>query len=202
MLGGFLVIIWLILFSIFSCLFCKVLDIKTVLLRTIFVWTFFMVFIAIFEVLLLFYPTYMQQKSEEYYTNKTCYWTENVSYLDMFSYKMYMDLYADYSLADKRYGKKIENEGYRVVISGEETHAFLCILFVPIIIYYFIYFNETNVYLYALMFVATQFAIITWYLATVCIEMYFVKNEQFWFPPLLWNVPWVIVLFSKGVCQV
>lgn len=23
--------------------------------------------------------------------------------------------------------------------------------------------------------------------------MYFVKNEQFWFPPLLWNAHWVIV---------
>jgi hypothetical protein len=135
----------------------------------------------------------MQEKSEENYKNKTCYWTETVSYLDMFSYKMYMDLYADYSLADKRYGKKIDNEGCRVVISGEETHAFFCILFVPIIMYYFIYFNETNVYLYSLMFVATQFAIIIWYLATVFIEMYFVTNEQFWFPPLLWNVPWVII---------
>jgi hypothetical protein len=43
------------------------------------------------------------------------------------------------------------------------------------------------------MFSGIQFAMIIWYLATIFMEMAFVKNEQFWWFPLLWNVPWIIV---------
>ena len=193
MLGGYLVILWLSIFSILSYFFCSILKIKTVLLRTIFVWTFCMMFIGIFELLILFYYEYLQNKGKYYYTNNNSYWLEDNEVLDMFSYKMYMDLYADYSLADKRYCKKITNQGSRFVILGELTHGFFCFLFAPIILYYFINFNELNIYLYSIIFVAIQFALIIWYLASVFVEFYFAKNNTIWHPPLLWNVPWVIV---------
>ena len=193
MLGGLLVVLWFFIFAVINYFLCKLLKIKTTLLRNIFSWTFLMVFIIMVELILLVYYKYVHEKSEEYYRTNTCYWTENVNVVDMFSYKLYMDLYADYSLADKRYGKIIENVGCRFVISGEEAHAFFCMLFVPIILYYFVFFDEIKIYLFSLMLSVSQFSIIVWYLSTVCIELYFVENKQFWFPPLLWNVPWVIL---------
>ena len=193
MLGGLLVLLWFLIFAVMNYFLYKVLNITTILLQVIFSWTFFMVFIILFELLLLVYYKYVHEKSEEYYKMNTCYWTENVNIVDMFSYKMYMDLYADYSLADKRYGKVIENEGCRFVISGEEAHAFFCILFVPFILYYFVFFDKIKIYIFSLMLSVSQLSIITWYLSTVFIELYFVENKQFWFPPLLWNVPWVII---------
>jgi hypothetical protein len=193
MLGGYLVILWLSIFSIVSYVFSSMLKLKTALLRTIFVWTFCMIFVGIFELLLLFYYEYLQNKGKYYYKNNNCYWSEDNSILDMFSYKMYMDLYADYSLCDKRYCKKIINQGSRFVILGELTHGFFCLLLAPIILYYFINFNELYIYLLSIIFVAIQFGLIIWYLASVFVEMYFVKNDKFWCPPLLWNVPWVIV---------
>jgi hypothetical protein len=193
MKGGLLVILWLVLFSVLSYFLCTILKLQTTLLRTIFVWTLLMAFVAIFETMLLFYSTYMQDKGKEYYKDNTCYWTENKDITDMLSYKMYMELYSDYSLSDKRYCKRIQNQGSRFVLLGELTHGAFCILFVPIIFYYFIHFNELYIYLYSIIFVAIQFALIIWYLASVFVEMYFVKNDKFWFPPLLWNVPWVLV---------
>ncbi len=193
MLGCFLVILWLTIFSIVSYLCCSFLGLKTALLRTIFVWTFFMVFVGIFELLLLFYHEYLHKKGQYYYKKNICYWNEDNKISDMFSYKMYMDLYADYSLSDKRYCKKITNKGNRFVLLGELTHGFFCFLFAPIIFYYFIHFDELYIYLYSIMFVAIQFGLIIWYLASVFLEMYFVKNHKFWWPPLLWNVPWIII---------
>ena len=61
MKGGLLVILWLIIFSILSYVFCKMLKLETPLLRTIFVWSFCMVFVAIFEMLLLFYYEYLEK---------------------------------------------------------------------------------------------------------------------------------------------
>jgi hypothetical protein len=193
MKGGLLVILWLFLFTILSCIFCKLLNLKTALLKTIFIWSFLMIFVSIFEFLLLFYNEYMQDKGKEYYKNKTCYWLEDKNISEMFTYKMYMELYSDYSLCDKRYCKRIKNQGSRFVLLGELTHGLFCILFTPIIFYYFINFNELYIYVYSIIFVAIQFALIFWYLASVFVEMYFVKNEKFWFPPLNWNVPWVVV---------
>ena len=193
MLGKHLVILWLSVFSILSYVFCTILNLKTPLLRTIFVWTFCMVFVGIFELLLLFYYEYLENKGKGYYKNNNCYWLEDNNVSDMFSYKMYMDLYADYSLSDKRYCRKIKNQGNRFVLLGEITHGFFCFLFAPIIFYYFINFDELYIYLYSIIFVAIQFALIIWYLGSVCVEMCFVQNKQFWYPPLLWNVPWVVV---------
>ena len=67
-----------------------------------------MVFVGIFELLLLFYYEYLENKGKGYYKNNNCYWLEDNNVSDMFSYKMYMDLYADYSLSDKRYCRKIK----------------------------------------------------------------------------------------------
>ena len=193
MKGGLLVILWLIIFSILSYVFCKMLKLETPLLRTIFVWSFCMVFVAIFEMLLLFYYEYLENKGKHYYKHNTCYWLEDNSIFDMFSYKMYMDLYADYSLSDKRYCEKITNEGNRFVLQGELVHGAFCILLTPFIFYHFINFNELYIYLYAIIFVSIQFALIVWYLSSVFVEMRFVENKQFWAPPLLWNVPWIII---------
>ena len=193
MLGGYLVILCLSIFAILSCIGCSMLKLKTALLRTIFAWSLCMVFVSIFELLLLFYYDYLQKKGKEYYKNKTNYWLEDNDILDMFSYKMYMDLYADYSLSDKRYCENFTNQGSRFVILGELVHGFFCMLFTSIIFYYFIYFDELYIYLYSIIFVAIQFALITWYLGSVAVEMFFVPNKQFWYPPLFWNVPWVII---------
>ena len=164
MLGCVLVILWLTIFSIVSYLCCSFLGLKTALLRTIFVWTFCMVFVGIFELLLLFYHEYLHKKGQYYYKKNICYWNEDNKISDMFSYKMYMDLYADYSLSDKRYCKKITNKGNRFVLLGELTHGFFCFLFAPIIFYYFIHFDELYIYLYSIMFVAIQFGLIIWYI--------------------------------------
>ena len=114
--------------------------------------------------------------------------------MDILTYKLYMNLYADYSLCDKRYCQHISNEGNRFVLLGEITHGAFCLIMTTIILYfYFINYNELYIYLSALVFSAIQFALIIWYLASVFVEMKFVKNEQFWSPPLLWNVPWIII---------
>ena len=153
-----------------------------------------MVFVSIFEMLLIYYYDYLEGKGKKYYEEKKCYWLEHTNVSDMFSYKMYMDLYADYSLADKRYCENIAvNEGNRFVLLGEIIHGFFCIIMTSIILYYFIHFNELYIYIYAILFSGIQFAMIIWYLATVFFEMKYIKNEGFWSLPLLWNVPWIIV---------
>ncbi len=195
MLGYNLVILWLVSFSIASYLLCSYLKLDSALLRTIFVWTFFMVFVAIFEAMLLVYYKYLENKGAYYYDENKCYWDEDNSISDMFSYKMYMDLYADYSLSDKRYcDNLIQKEGCRFVLQGELIHGLFCFIISAIIMYfYFFDFNKLYIYLSSIVFSSIQFAMITWYLSTVFVEMYFVKNDQFWWYPLLWNVPWIIV---------
>ena len=194
MLGYNLVSLWLLVFSAISYVACQYLQLKSALLCTILVWTLFMVCVSIFEMMLLFYYEYLEEKGKQYYKEKKCYWFEDNSIWDIFSYKMYMDLYADYSLSDKRYCDNLnKNEGARFVLTGEVIHGLFCILFAPIILYFFVNYNELNIYLSSIIFVAIQFALIVWYLVSVFLEMKFVKNENFWWPPLLWNVPWVII---------
>jgi hypothetical protein len=65
MLGLHLVILWLVFFGIISNLLCRYLKLNTSLLCTIFVWTFLMVFIYIFEMMLLFYNDYLEIKGKE-----------------------------------------------------------------------------------------------------------------------------------------
>jgi len=162
-------------------------------MRTIFSWTLLLGFVAIFEMLLWMHYDYVEKRGKEYYKNKTCYWSENINISDMFSHKMYMDLYADYSLSDKRYCENIDkNEGNRFVLTGEILHGFFCLIMVPIVLYYFINFNELYIYIYAIIFSVIQFTMIAWYLTTVYMEMKYVTNDGFWWFPLLWNVPWVI----------
>ena len=194
MLGANVVILWLTMFAIVSYLLCNYLKLQTVLLRTIFIWTFCMVFIYIFEFLLLFYYEYLEKKGKQFYNDNTCFWHEDTNPMDILTYKLYMNLYADYSLCDKRYCEHISNEGNRFVLLGEITHGAFCLIMTTIILYfYFINYNELYIYLSAIVFSAIQFALIIWYLASVFVEMKFVKNEQFWSPPLLWNVPWIII---------
>jgi hypothetical protein len=193
-LGYQSVILWFVIFSLISYIFCNYLQLKTGLMRTIFIWTFMMVFVSIFEMLLFYYYNYLEKKGKKYYEEKKCYWLENNEFSDMFSYKMYMDLYADYSLADRRYCENINNnEGNRFVLLGEIIHGFFCIIMTSVILYYFFNFDELYIYIYAIIFSAIQFAMIIWYLATVFFEMKYIKNEGFWSLPLLWNVPWIIV---------
>jgi hypothetical protein len=105
-----------------------------------------------------------------------------------------MDLYADYSLSDKRYCESTTNEGFRFVATGEVIHGLFCFLMSSIVLYfYFFNFNELYIYLSAIIYSAIQFALITWYLSSTFLEMKFCENDKFWFPPLLWNVPWVII---------
>ena len=195
MIGTFIVIIWLLIFSIVSHFLCVYLDLKSVLIKTIFIWTFFMCFVALFEMMLIFNHTYLSEKGTYYYENNMCHWTEDNSILDAFSSKLYMDLYADYSLCDKRYSNRLDKDnGCRFVLLGEIIHGLFCIIMCTIIMFfYFFNFNELYIYISAIIFSGIQFAMIIWYLSTIFMEMAFVKNEQFWWFPLLWNVPWIIL---------
>jgi len=195
MVGSYMVILWLLLFFIVSYALCNYLKLKTALLCTIFVWTFCMIFVSIFEMMLLFHNKYLEKKGNYYYDNNSCYWNENQNIMDMFTYKMYMDLYADYSLCDKRYCQNmVKNEGFRFVFLGEIIHGFFCIIMSMIIMYfYFVQFNELYIYLFAIIFTSSQFALILWYLTSVFLEMNYVENTGFVPYPLLWNVPWVIL---------
>ena len=195
MLGYNSIITWLACFSVVSYFLVNYLNIKTVLLRVIFIWTFWMIFIAIFEMMLFFCSDYLENKGKEYYAENKCYWTEDNSICDAFSYKMYMNLYADYSLSDKRYCENFKtDEGNRFVFLGEVIHGFFCIFMAAVIFYFFLCrYNETHIYLAAIIFSAIQFALITWYMVSVFLEMGYKKNDQFFAYPLLWNVPWFVV---------
>jgi len=195
MKGSLLVILWLIVFFTANYFICKSYGINKPILITIFVWSFLMIFVGIFEMMLLFNMNYLENKSKYYYTDNKCYWNDNVSISDALSYKMYMDLYADYSLSDKRYGQNIStNEGCRFVMIGEIVHGIFCFIMSFIIMYFFfIDYNKLSIYISSIIFMGIQFALIVWYLVSVFIEMIYVKNESFWWPPLLWNLPWVIV---------
>ena len=200
--GGWLVILWLFLFSLISFYFCHSLKIKTVEMCTIFVWTLLMVFVSIFEFLLIFHHSYLSDKGEYYYKEKKCFWTEDGhSIKDIFSYTMYMDLYADYSYCDKRYCKRVKNdEGCRFVLSGEIIHGLFSGIMSFIILYLFFSsgsfdskIREKSIYLSAIVFSSIQFAIIVWYCTTIWFETFFVKNDQVWWFPFFWNVPWFIL---------
>jgi len=207
MLGYNLVILWLIIFSILSYILTLFLNIKTKLLCVIFVWTFLMVFVYIFEILLLFHYSYLEKKGKYYYEESKCYWLEDNKINDIFSYKMYMDLYADYSLSDKRYCENfVLDEGNRFVLLGEVIHGFFCVIMTSIILYLFFFnYNEIYIYISSIIFSSIQFAIIIWYLASVFLEMKYKKNEQFWPYPLLWNVPWIILplyIIYHGIIEI
>jgi len=194
MKGGFIVLLWLFCFSTVSYLSCYCLKLSSTLLRTIFTWNLLMCFVALFEAMLIFKHNYVSEKGEHYYNTNTCYWSEHNSIMDAFSTKMYMDLYADYSFCDKRYSNPLYTDnGCRFVVLGEIIHGAFCFFLCPFILYFFSKGDNRSVYLSALVLSAIQFALIVWYLATVFLEMAFVKNDKFWFPPILWNVPWVFV---------
>jgi len=190
-----MVILWFSMFFIISYLLCNFLNIKSTLLVTIFVWTFCMIFISIFEFMLIFYYQYLESKGKSYYDNNTCYWSENVSIFDMFSYKMYMDLYADYSYCDKRYANNLTTcPGNRFVLTGEIIHGlFSAIMSIIILYFFFAKYDDIYIYLSSIIFSSIQFAMIIWYLTTIFIEKKFVVNDKEWMPPILWNVPWIII---------
>jgi len=145
--------------------------------------------------MLIFYYQYLESKGKSYYDNNTCYWSENVSIFDMFSYKMYMDLYADYSYCDKRYANNLTTcPGNRFVLTGEIIHGlFSAIMSIIILYFFFAKYDDIYIYLSSIIFSSIQFAMIIWYLTTIFIEKKFVVNDKEWMPPILWNVPWIII---------
>jgi hypothetical protein len=195
MRGGFLVLLWLALFAAASTFLCRLWNIQSALMRTIFVWSFLMLFVALFEGLLLFYHDYVAEQGTYYYNENKCYWTEEVSWTDMFSHKMYMDLYADYSYCDKRYSNVLKDcQGCRTVMTGEIIHGVFSLVLASWIVYLFsVGAHELHVILTSLVFSGAQLGIIVWYLSTIAIETQFVRNDKVWWPPCLWNVPWVVV---------
>jgi hypothetical protein len=145
--------------------------------------------------MLLFYYNYLETKGNYYYKNNKCYWTDDVSLLDALSYKMYMDLYADYSYCDKRYINNLKQcQGNRFVLCGELIHGlFSAIMSIIILYFFFNKFDNIYIYLSSIVFSSIQLALIIWYLVTIFIEKKYVTNEKEWLPPILWNVPWVII---------
>ena len=195
MLGIYALLLWFFVFFRICYLLIRYFKINSILLRTIFIWTFFNFFVSIWEFMLLFYYKYVEKKGNYYYENNKCYWTSDVSISDAFSYKMYMDIYADYSYCDKRYIKNlIKNEGNRFVLSAEIIHGIFAAIFSIIILTLF-FTNSHKIYIYlsSIIFSSIQFGLIIWYLTTLFMERIFVKNEKEWLPPILWNVPWVLI---------
>jgi hypothetical protein len=188
MKGGVLIAIWFALFAVVSHALSAH---WTGPLRVIFVWTLLMLCVGVIEMMLFFRHGYLSGKGQSYYAQGKCYWTEDVDWRDMVSTKMYMDIYADYSLCDRRYCEWFDKDtGCRFVLLGEVVHGIFCLALAPFIL---LSRDERRTYKLALAFAAVQFALIVWYVASIFLEKHFVRNEKFWWPPLLWNLPWFVL---------
>lgn len=194
MLGYQLIIVWFILFfSIFYPFVYKLNSIN----KTIAYWCYCMIFITIFEFMLIFHYKYMCKKGEEYYNENKCFGYEERNIKDMFSYKMYMDLYGDYSLSDSKYRKNIGKDGFHFVLFGEIWHGIFSGILAITSLYY-LYTKEDSKELFLSIFTMgiIQLTMIIWYVSPVFLELFIEESDNYiskwWWAPFLWNVPWFI----------
>ena len=123
---------------------------------------------------------------------------EKVELYDMFSDKMYMDLYADYSLADYKYRQNMNDSGFHFAYFGEIWHGIFAGFF-SILVIYFKFFNLDNKKYHLAYFTLgiTQLVMITWYISPAILELFLENNQNHWtktwWPPYLWNLPWFIL---------
>lgn len=207
MKGYQIVITWFILFfSIFGTVtYYFKLNLPLTVIALWAIWSFF---ISIFEFILPFNMKYVCDKGRDYYNNNKCMWSQsdyNIS--DIFNKHLYMDAYADYSLADSKYrhgynDKNPDETGshsFRCVMLGEIIHGIFSFIFSVLVIYnIFIGGSDNHKYLNILLLGAAQFSLICWYQSTVFWDMFdknsenYYLNKKWWWPPLLWNLPWFI----------
>jgi hypothetical protein len=196
MIGYQLVILWIVLFVAVIFPFVKHLDVTH---RLIIFWSIMTIFVFLFEIILMFKSDYVCDKGQQYMDANTCYWSENdINLSDMFSTKMYMDLYADYSLGDAKYRQNYGDSGFHFVMFGEILHGIFAGLLSILTLYYYYTAPDTNFfYLSVLCLGLTQLVMIIWYISP-CILEFFVEtsinhSSKCWTPPLLLNLPWFII---------
>ena len=196
MYGYQLVILWLVLFVL---LFYPIFKDFNILYKTIGYWCVIMLFITTFEFMLPFHFDMMCEKGKYYKKNGCCYWNEaDKKISDMFSPKMYMELYSDYSLSDCKYRKNLGHDGFHFVMFGELWHGFLSGIFAVLSLYY-LFTDKTskNFFLSIFTLGVIQLVLILWYVSPVILELFIEKSgnhySKWWFPPFLWNVPWFII---------
>jgi len=196
MFGYQLVVLWLVIFIAISFPFVKHLD---VMHRLIIFWSIITLFVFLFEIMLMFKSNYVCEKGKQYYDNGTCYWSEkDIRFSDMFSSKMYMDLYADYSLGDAKYRQNFGDSGFHFVMFGEIWHGIFAGLMSMLVLYYNYTSPETNFfYLSVLCLGLIQLIMIIWYISPCVLELFIETSinhsSKCWKPPLLWNLPWFII---------
>ena len=193
--GYQMVLLWLIIFFI---LFYPLVKDLNAINRTIIYWCFITIFVFLFEMMFLFNYDYVCKKGNYYFDEYKCYWTDIVPLKDMFSNKMYLDLYSDYSLADYKYRQNIGDPGFHFVYFGEIYHG----IFAGIMSFFVLYFHYINIdrkkYLLSVLLLAViQLVMITWYMSPAMLELFIKDNSNHysktWWPPYLWNVPWFII---------
>lgn len=193
--GYQMVLLWLTLFFI---IFYPVVSKLNIIDTTIIYWCLITIFVFIFEMMFMIKYKYVCDKGNYYYNTNNCYWNEKVGLYDMFSDKMYMDLYADYSLADYKYRQNMNDSGFHFVYFGEIWHGIFA-GFLSILVLYFKFFsiNNKNYQLAYFTLGITQLVMITWYMSPAILELFLENNQNHWtktwWPPYLWNVPWFIL---------
>jgi hypothetical protein len=196
MLGYQLVILWLFLFF---AIFYPLVRGFSIPNATIAYWCLVMLFIAVFEFLLPFNYEYMCKKGHEYHKDRTCFGLEDgKSLTDMLSPKMYMDLYADYSLSDCKYRKGFGHDGFHFVLFGELWHgAFSAIGSILTLYYLYTDPGSKRFFLSAFSTGLVQLTMIIWYVSPVFLELFIEDSgnhiSKWWWPPFLWNAPWFVL---------
>ena len=166
--------------------------------RLVVYWTILMFLVASFEAMLIPNSNYMCEKGQEYSDNGTCFWSQPANVSDAFSSKLYMDLYADYSLADAKYRMNYGNEGFHFVLFGELWHGFWCVVLGIAVMYTFYAMPNTPAYFLSLFSMGlTQLVMIIWYVSPAILELFIEGSpnhvSNWWWPPFMWNVPWFII---------
>ena len=114
MIGYQLVIIW---FVAFISLLWPIFGHFDLFDRLVGYWATLMILVAIWEFCLPFNFDLLREKGTYYCENKCSFFSEkDKSIWDLFTPKMYMDLYADYSLADCKYRGKLGEDGFHFVM--------------------------------------------------------------------------------------
>jgi len=196
MLGFHMVLIWLTMFII---VFFPIFKHLNILYRTIGYWCVLMIFIAIFEFMFPCNIDIICEKGMHYYDNKCCYWSETGKKLsDMFSSKMYMELYSDYSLSDCKYRKGLGDEGFHFIMFGELWHGVFSGIFAIASLYYLFKDKTCRKFFLSIFTLGLiQLVMIIWYVSPTFLELFIDKcgnhYSNWWWPPFLWNLPWFII---------
>ena len=195
MKGYSLVIIWILSYIIICFPFVRHFSVFN---RLVAYWCIVMLLISLFEAMLIFEWKYMCKKGKYYYKNNTCFWNVEAYFKDIFSTKLYMDLYADYSLADCKYRRGFGREGFHFVFFGEIYHGLLAGILSGLTLWKL--YTNPNSAAYRLLYFTLgilQLTMITWYVSPCILELFHEKCgnhiSKWWWPPFLWNVPWFIV---------